>query len=89
VAQQIQAGDAFFNLTQASFPLALRNPTSVDIVSPTLLTPSDQADAVVRSLEAHRTQFIFLPHFHLPPGTTCSRFTSTSIATIISPKHFP
>jgi hypothetical protein len=70
VAQQTHAGDAFFNLTQVSFPLALRNPTSLDIVSPTLLTPSDQADAVVRSLEAHPTQLIFLPHFHVPPGTT-------------------
>jgi hypothetical protein len=69
-AQQTHAGDAFFNLTQVSFPLALRNPTPVDIVSPTLLTTPDQVDAVVRSLEARRTQFIFLPHFHVPPGTT-------------------
>ena len=68
-AQQTHAGDVFFNLTQVSFPLALRNPTPVDVVSPTLLTPPDQVDAVVRSLERHRTQFIFLTRFKMPPGT--------------------
>lgn len=68
-AQQTHAGDAFFNLTQVSFPLALRNPTPVDVVSPTLLIPPDHVDAVVRSLETHRTHFIFLPHFRMPKGT--------------------
>ena len=68
-AQQTHAGDSFFNLTQASFPLALRNPTPIDIVYPAANTPPEQVDAVVRSLETHPTQFVFLPNFRMPPGT--------------------
>jgi hypothetical protein len=66
LAGQTHAGDSFFNLTQVSFVLALQNPTPVDFVTPTEITPPEQVDAVVRSLEVHQTPFVFLPQFYAP-----------------------
>lgn len=69
LAQHTQAGDQFFSLTQVSFPLALENPTQVDFITATGMTPPEQVEAVVQSLEKRPAKYIFLSRFRAPPGT--------------------
>jgi hypothetical protein len=71
LAARTHPGEPFFSHPVFSFALLLENPTPVDFVAANEFTRPEQAAAVVRGLEDHRTPLVLLyPDLSLPwkPG---------------------
>ena len=62
LAEHTRANDYFFGLTPASFAVALRNPTPLDLILPTKMTTPAQEEAVIRSLQQYPATLVFLRH---------------------------
>ena len=62
LVEHTRANDYFFGLTPASFAVALRNPTPLDLILPTKMTTPAQEEAVIRSLQQYPATLVFLRH---------------------------
>jgi hypothetical protein len=62
LAEHTHANDYLFGLTPASFAVALRNPTPVDLILPSKMTTPAQEEAVIRSLQQYPATLVFLRH---------------------------
>ena len=67
-AQRTHPGDSFFDNQLAAFVLSLESPGPLDYVTAHAFTRPEQVQQLISSMEAHRTQFIYLyPELYGPP----------------------
>jgi hypothetical protein len=59
-AARTYAGETFFNEPFVAFALSLESPGPIDYVLPSEFTRPEQVDALLKSMTAHQTRFIFL-----------------------------
>jgi hypothetical protein len=60
LAQHTHPGETFLNDTNAAFALSLESPGPLDFVTTTEFTRPQQIDALLLSMTAHRTRYIYL-----------------------------
>jgi hypothetical protein len=53
-------GETFFNEPFVAFALSLKSPGPIDYVLPSEFTRPEQIDALLRSMTAHHTRFIYI-----------------------------
>jgi hypothetical protein len=67
-AQQTHAGESFFDGPQLTFVLSLENPTTVDYVTQTEYTTTEQVAAAIKGMERHRTPIVALYQHNYAPS---------------------
>lgn len=60
LAQHTHPGETFFNEPSAAFSLSLDSPGPLDFITPTEFTRPEQVDALLLSMTAHQTRYIYL-----------------------------
>ncbi|WP_158793219.1 hypothetical protein [Granulicella sp. L60] len=60
LAQHTNPGETFFNDPTAAFALSLESPGPLDFVTTSEFTRPQQVDALLLSMTAHRTRYVFL-----------------------------
>jgi hypothetical protein len=60
LAQHTHPGETFFNEPSAAFDLSLNSPGPLDFITPTEFTRPEQVDALLLSMTAHQTRYIYL-----------------------------
>jgi len=60
LAQHTHPGETFFNDPTAAFALSLESPGPLNFVTPSEFTRPQQVDALLLSMTAHRTRYVFL-----------------------------
>jgi hypothetical protein len=83
-AQKTHPGESFFDGPQLTFALSLDNPTTVDYVTQTEYTTTEQVAAAIQGMEKHQTPLVALyQHNYAPradlnarrrPGNNLARF---------------
>jgi hypothetical protein len=59
-AARTHPGESFFNEPFVAFALSLNSPGPIDYVLPSQFTRPEQVDALLKSMTAHQTRFIYL-----------------------------
>jgi hypothetical protein len=59
-AERTHPGESFFNEPFVAFALSLNSPGPIDYVIPSEFTRPEQVDALLKSMTAHQTRFIYL-----------------------------
>jgi len=60
LAARTQPGETFFNDAYVAFALSLNSPGPIDYVLPSEFTRPEQVQALLQSMTAHQTRFVFL-----------------------------
>jgi hypothetical protein len=60
LAARTHPGDTFFNDPYVAFALSLNSPGPIDYVLPSEFTRPEQVDALLKSMTAHQTRFLYL-----------------------------